>query len=347
MIIIACLIAAFSVILGITCIITRGKRKDWDKRKIVHLPFWLALVGIICGGILSIPTVVCALDNDWMFLFFGIVVLGCDCMMTAYLNCVIWYDDNGFLARNFLGVKRECSYADVEGIRSGRDRRIYFQGHWIMIDEISHGAEEFIDALDRGHKRLTGKWVNASTSYKRKWDPMNGHLDYPWAYLTLWGVMGLFCLSLPVMIFVSMTSETDPSEIVEHKVQFQSYKVEEGSLLLYVDGEEEPFEIGFYRHYGEALPVPEELCDGDWYFVGVEANRYYVKSLTGETGAQYITLESERQTYRESQKGAVWFLCIAAPLGAVFSFFGIAVARNPERYSDRVRRMYYKDGYLH
>ncbi len=347
MIIAACLIAAFSAVLSVSCIIAREKRKDWDKKKAVHLPFFLAVVGMICGGILCIPTVICALDKNWMFLFFGVAALGCDCMMAAYRNCVILYDDKGFLARNFFGIKRECSYADVEGIRSGRDCRIYFQGHWIMIDEISRGREDFIETLERGHKRMTEKRVPASTSYKRKWDPMNGHLEYPWAYFILWVTMGLFCALLPVFIIISMTSETDPSEIVIHHVQFHSYKVDDGSLMLYVDGEEEPFEIGFYRYYGEELSAPEVLCDGGRYSVGVKGEGHYVKSLTGEDGSQYITLETERQAYRESQKVAVWILCIAAPLGVVCCYFGIAVARNPERYSDRVRRLFYKDGYLH
>ena len=342
----AYIIAAFTAVLSIICIINWAKRKNWEHKKVVRLPFWLAVVGMLCGGILSIPTVVCSLENDWIFLFFGVTVVGCNCMMTAYLNCVIWFDDKGFRARNFFGITRECSYAEVDGIRAGRDRRIYFQGHWIMIDEISLGADDFVEALDKGHRKMTGKWVPESSSYKRKWDPMNGHLEYPWMYFILFVVMGLISLSVPVMIFISMTGETDPSEIVVHKVQFQSYEANREDLMLYVDGQEKPFKMGFYQYYGEDLPKPEELCDGGWYFVGVEQNRYYVKQLTGEEGTQYITLESERRAYRESQRVVVWVLCIVAPLGAIFSYFGIAVARNPERYSDRVRRLFYKDGYL-
>jgi hypothetical protein len=214
MLIAASLIAAFNILLGIASFLTKQKRKNWEQENVVYLPFYIAGVGIVCGTILSIPTVVCAIDGDWMFAFFGVVVLVCDCMMAAYLNCVIRYDDKGFIAQNIFGIKRECSYGDVEGIRSGRDRRIYFQGHSIMIDEISCGADEFVDALDKGHKRATGKWVPSSTSFRRKWDPMNGHLDYPWAYFILWVTMGLFCAALPVFMFFVMTSETDPSDMV-------------------------------------------------------------------------------------------------------------------------------------
>ena len=50
---------------------------------------------------------------------------------------------------------------------------------------------------------------------------------------------------------------------------------------------------------------------------------------------------------RESQRIAVWILCAVAPIGVYFCYLGIAVARNPERYSKKVRRLFYKDGYLH
>ena len=53
------------------------------------------------------------------------------------------------------------------------------------------------------------------------------------------------------------------------------------------------------------------------------------------------------QAYQDSQRVAVWILCVVAPIGVYFCYLGIAVARNPERYSKKVRRLFYKDGYLH
>lgn len=347
MLIAAILIAAVNILFGIASLLARQQRKEWAQENLVYLPFYLAGVGIICGIILSIPTVVCAIDGDWMFAFFGVVVLACDCMMAAYLNCVIRYDDKGFTARNIFGMKRLCRYGEVEGIRSGRDHRIYFQGHSILIDEISCGADEFLDALDKGYKRATGKWVPISTSFRRKWDPMNGHLDYPWVYFVLWVAMGLFCAALPVLMYYVMTSETNPADIVIHDVQFSAYEIDGGSLMLYVEGEEQPYEIGYFQNYGEVLPSPDTLCSGEVYSVGVVGEHHYVESLTGSDGTKYITLETERQVYRDSQRTAAWILCVVAPIGVYFSYLGIAVARNPEKYSEKVRRLFYKDGYLH
>lgn len=216
------LIAAFFVVvihvaLIFACLRERPLRKNWIHENVVYLPFFLAGVGMVCGTAMGIPTVVCAIDKDWMFAFFGAFVLLCDLMMVAYLNCVIRYDDKGFYAKNMLGVGMACSYGEVEGIRSGKDSRIYFRGRSLMIDEISIGRVEFIVALERGYKQATGNWVPI---HKRKWDPMNGHLEYPWLYFILWVTMGSFCLALPVMMFVSMISKTDPATITIRNVQF-------------------------------------------------------------------------------------------------------------------------------
>lgn len=340
-------VLGLTLLLCFVCVVAFLKRRNWENENVVHLPFLLAVIGMACGGILSIPMVVCAWDGDWMFALFAAFVLVCDCMMLGYLNCVIRYDETGFAARNLLGITRHCGYNEVEGIRAGKDRWVYVQGHSILVDGLSNGGDEFVQAVEKGYRRATGKRLPCFPSFKRKWDPMNGHVDYPWFLFIMWIVMGLFCVALPVMILYSMTAETNPEDIVVHTVQFRSYQLEDGALKLYIDTDETPFEIGYYRHYGEALPEPGVLCNGETYSVGVEKDGHYVVSLTGADGTQYITPDAERQVYRDSQRFAVWLCCIGALIGLWGCYMGIAVARHPERYSEKVRRLFYKDGFLH
>lgn len=347
------LIAAGMVVLTVclfaVCLITNQKRKHFDKNSAVQLPFFMAVIGAVCGGFMCIPMVFSALDQEdpGMSLFFAAFVLLSDSMMIAYKNCLIRYDSEGFLARNFLGIKRQCRYGDVEGVRTGKDNRVFFQGHFVMIDEACYGKYDFLHTLERGYKTQTGKRLPSGISFKRKWDPMNGHVDYPWFYLGLWLSLMALCAALPILMVVSMTAENDPAEIEVYTEVFSRYEIDDGSLLLYPEGKDTCYIIDYYEAYGEGLPSPEVLCNGDYYQVGVKAGRQYVKSLTGINGARYITPESERQVYRDTQKGAVVLLCILSLAGMVFCWFGIQVTRHPERYSDKVRRMYYKNGILH
>lgn len=343
MLFVACAAAAVHVLLCVACLIAAARRKNWVNENVVHLPFFMVAIVMVCATILTVPTVVCAVDGDWMFALFGVVVLLSICMMTAYLNCVIRYDDEGFVARNFFGIKRSCSYGEVDCVRGRRDRKIWFNGYCVTIDEICLGADEFMDALHKGHRKVTGRHVPA---FKPKWDPMNGHMEHPWGYFILWVVMGLFCASFPVLVLYSMTAEPDPSEISVRSVEFCRYSVDYESLMLYAAGEERPYEIANYKDYGEILPSPEVLCSGGKYSVGVQGDSRCVSSLTDADGFRYITLESERQVYRDNQRPIAWVISIASVVGVFFCYMGIAVARHPERYSEFVRRLFYKDGYL-
>lgn len=339
----ACLIVILHIFLAIRCFLAKAQRRNWDREKVVYLPFYLAAVGLVCGTILSIPTVVCAADRNWGFAFFSVMVLTCDSMMAAYLNCVIRYDEKGFVSKNILGIPRSCTYAEVEGIRPGKDSRIYFRGHVILIDGISRGSDRFLDALDRGHKKATGAWVPVC---ERKWDPMNGHVDYPWFYFILWIVMGLLSIVLAVLAIYSVTVDTDPAKLVTQPVQFCGYDTYDGTLRLYVEGKEDPYLIEYYEDYGEALPSPEQLCDGKTYTIGTGKNSRSLDLLQDENGKVHITPERERQIYRDHQSIAAWCGACGMVLMAWFCYMGIAVARHPERYSEKVRRLFYKDGYL-
>lgn len=346
MLIAAGAIVAVYGLLSVAAVVGKLRRVGWREQKIVHLPFFLALVGILGGAIFSIPTIACAMDRQWQFVFFGAMVLVCACMITAYINCVIWYDKEGFCSRNFWGIKRKCKYEEVERLRSGKDWKVYFRGHSIMIDNLSHGDRDFIAMLNRGYRRATGKSLPVSSKLQRGWDPMNGHLDHPWGYFILWIVLGLFWLSLPPFMYFVMTSETDPAEVSICEVQFANYQIEDETLKLYEEGDDVPYEIDYYKDYGEALPTPEGLCSGEKYFVGVTNGKRFVKSLTTVQGTEYITLDTERQVYRDQQRTAAWILSVAGMVGAYIFYMGIAVGRHPERYSKRVQRLFYKSGTL-
>ena len=80
--------------------------------------------------------------------------------------------------------------------------------------------------------------------------------------------------------------------------------------------------------------------------MGIEGEDRNICTLTGADGFKYITLESERQVYRNNQRVAAWIVSVAAVFGVYFCYLGIAVARHPEQYSKFVRRLFYKDGYL-
>ena len=322
---------------------------QWQKRKgmkwdhVVHLPFFLAVIGIICGNIFAIPTVICGFDGNGGTIAFALFTLGCHSMTIGYINCVIWYDDRGFVARNFFGIRRQCTYAEVEGLRNGKDHWLYFKGHRILIDESAHGGRDFIKAVKRGYSSTHGgRMLMASQSYGRRVDPMNGNIENPWLYFCIWVGMILLCVFLLVVAVISMTEKPSSVEELEfYQMTFASWKKDDGELHLSVPGREEAVRINNYRGYGDLLPAPEELCGGETFTVGLDGK--YIKSLSGADGTVYITPELERQVYHKTQDVACVIIGVFSVFGIVFSIVGIDAARRPERYGVKFKRLFYQD----
>ena len=335
--------AAVSLLLSGLAIWQNGMRKRMKLDQVVHLPFFLAVIGILCGNIMAIPTVICAINGNGGTIAFALFTIGCHSLTVAYLNCVIWYDEKGFAARNFLGIRRQCTYAEVEGLRTGKDQWLYFRGHRILLDEMAIGSKKFIGMVKKGYSAAHGgRMLMASCNYRRKKDPMNGNIQNPWLYFCIWIGMMLLCGAMLVVGVISMTGKPTPMEELSfHQMTFTDWKGEDGELHLTVSGREEAVRIFGYRGYGDLLPTPEELCGGEIFTVGLDGK--YIESLTGADGTVYITPELERQIYHKTQDIAWVIMMVFFAAGIAFSIVGIDVARRPERYGTKFKRIFYQD----
>ncbi len=343
---VAWFVTALTVILGIGCIVTWGKRRQLPKTGTVQLPFVMALIGMIGGPILALPALYFSKDGLLPVVLFSVFILLADSLMLGYLHCVITYDSKGFTARNIFGIRRSCLYSQVKGVREGKDCWVYFGNHRILVDALSQGGNKFRNALHKYYTAQTGKIL---PEYPRRWDPMNGHIEYPWFYFIMWIVLALFCVAFTVLPVYCLTVETTPEELTAHTVTFTDYKTDEygKDLLLYAPGYEKPFRIQYYADYRDIRITPEALCAGGSYTVyTMRENGGGIHRLTDGRGADLITLEQERSIYRSRQMPAFILMLILSPLGVVFCIFGIFVTRNPEKYPDWLKKLYYKEGYL-
>ncbi len=344
---IAWCVTALTVLLGIICILTREKRKQLPKTGTVQLPFGMALIGMIGGLILAIPAIYFSRDGLLPVLLFSVFILLTDTLMVGYINCVITYDSKGFTARNFFGICRSCLYTQVKGVREGKDCWVYFGNHRILVDCLSQGGSKFYSTLCKNYTAQTGKLL---PEYPRRWDPMNGHVEYPWFYFIMWIVLALFCVGFMVLAVYCLTVETKMEDLIPHTVTFTDYKLDDHGkeLVLYAPGYENPFRIGYYKDYGDDRITPEALCAGESYTAYTQReDRGHIYRLTDRYGTELITPEQERSIYRGRQMPAFILMLILSPLGVVFSIFGIILTRNPEKYPDWLKKLYYREGYLH
>ena len=104
------------VVSGVLAFLRRPKKTEKGK---VCLPIALAIVGVICSAAFLIPTFICAFSDESKETapVFLVLSMLCASLIVAYINCRIYYDEEGFTAKNFFGIKRRFSYDQITGIK--------------------------------------------------------------------------------------------------------------------------------------------------------------------------------------------------------------------------------------
>lgn len=327
----------------------RKERSATDN--LVHLSPILLWVGIVCGSIFLIPGVLVPLTNgDWAS---GLVFLGFSAlsfsMVIAYINCRIYYTETEFTVKYFLGYRRTFTYDQIESIRGDiRDVKLMVNGHAVLIDEIAVGKIEFL-TLARKQYRITHGGKPIPKMEKDKWDPFNGHVDNPeqyvFAYLLVFLVapVSLFALSFKLM-------PTPVENLVLVKAAVTSVAVDSSDLDLTANGEE--MEIWGYKR---SLAEPEEFIStcrsGEVLTLGYRAVidegkviGYCVEYIQDSCGKIWLT---PQDVWKERMFTGAVAIGIFELIWLIYCGASIYVGRNPQKFSLRVIRWFFKDGYVH
>ena len=340
------LLSCLVVVMAAACFRARRERRTMERRRMVHLPFAMAVVGMVggavfCGFLLYFRT------EGVAWTVFGLFALLSLSLMMAYRNCVITYDGSGFQARNFWGTERRCAWREIEKVRMNSDCWIRFQGHWLLVDQLCLGKERFLGVMTEGYLRTTGKPLpTGETSRSGRTDPMRGNLRHPWCYLVMWvflcGSLGLGSVWC-VVYTLTMPQSPEPETLTMLTVTFADSKFSDHDLRLFVPGQEKPYRIDDYDFYDDRLPTPETLRDSQDWHIGVTRTDREIKYLESSTGQVFLTPELVHQMERARLQILLPLVVVMGLFFGVSLYFGIAVARHPERYKPWLRRLYYKD----
>ena len=145
---------AFFVVKGITDYLRNPKK---GKEGIVRLPNLIWIIGMICSVLFLIPTFITLFTEEsiWMPIFFFAFVLLGVVLIIAFLNCRIFYDEKGFLSKNFFGKKRKFTYDQIIAIKMRAHENYLCLGRQrVMIDEIAIGGMEFLAFAEEQYKKL-------------------------------------------------------------------------------------------------------------------------------------------------------------------------------------------------
>ena len=153
----------------INCVINGLQKTHSGKAGRVVLPVIYIIIGIflVIGG-----TVISFLgwlnrEDKWAlgaFIAFALTAIFGFGLILAWCNCRIKYDDRKFVVKNFWGIQKQYSYADLTTIIEKKDgyRFILREGK-VNIDKFAVGAYEFAcfarEAYFESHNGHALKWI--------------------------------------------------------------------------------------------------------------------------------------------------------------------------------------------
>ncbi len=331
-------------------------RRRSDKGRVYLQPYF-AFCGGICGTLLLIPTIITALSDEPIWIpcaFLGFSLL-CGVISMAHLNCRITYNEEGFTVKNFLGFKRTYTYDQITGIRerpSFSDSLLYVGRRRVVVETMTKGGMEFEWHVRKRYRSLNGGRAIPEIKPKRG-DLFNGHVEEGAGLIFAYCLVGALCLGMLTFVTVHTWFRPPTPESCDRlEVIFASCT--EGRNTLYLrpaDGKK--YEL---RNLDGQVDVDaiKAVCDGkttvtvyaDLAAPDDEEPYYVIKTMSvGDT--HLLTFEDAARLHVRGSWPIVALFGGLTLIWAVFVFFSIRVGRNPDRYSQKVIRLFFKDGYVH
>ena len=347
--------------MGIKQVILRLLDKEMRKPRqgkegLVYLSPVLLWVGIVCTGLFLIPGLVLPLvmgawtGENFFFLAFAV---GSSTLIVGYCNCRIRYTEESFTVKYFLGYRRTFSYSEIESIQGWqRDIKLKVRGCTVRLDEVAVGRREFLDVA-RKQYRIAHGGKSIPKVEKSKWDPFNGHVDNPGEFIFAYVFLLLFLpATVIVCFFVAKPTPMEEMTFLTAPVE-QLWVQEDGKtdLVLSVQGTE--LEIWGYRDTLSDAEAFLRACEaGEKFAIGYrtvtndenEVTGYSAEYIEDSAGKVWITPEDARNhRFRE----VTLIFGILELVWLAYCGISIYIGRNPQKFSKKTIRMFFKDGYVH
>lgn len=345
-------LCGFVMLIVIAGVIAYLRQTEETEKGKVHLPKIFVIIGGLVAVIFLIPTIITYLKNEplWVSLIFlGFSFLG-TILIVGFINCRISYDENGFVYKTIFGRKIEYNYSQVTGIRKNMNETYVYVGkRKLLVDALYVGGYDFINQVKKKYREFNGE--RNIPDIKPKHDIFNGNVNDATGFLIAYGIMAVFTVAFLIFAICTVYLPKTESNTTEQKVVFVSCE-EVGEDVVLTTADNKIFKIQYVdeQFNGEKI---EEICNGDAAVIT------YSEEVTPKDGDDYFALDAIKydnnyiltfgETHRlyKQEKFPVIILAIVFVLAVFGLIIGtIIVGRNPQRYSKRVVRMFFKDGYI-
>lgn len=339
------------IVSGVLALLRRPKKTEKGK---VCLPIALAIVGVICSAAFLIPTFICAFSDESKETapVFLVLSMLCASLIVAYINCRIYYDEEGFTAKNFFGIKRRFSYDQITGIKGNMHETYLYMGkRRIMIDEFGVGGLDFIWFANKKYRKLHKKPIPEQITK----DIFNGNIRSPGEFLFVFISIGAICIALLIFtIYICLSSQpSTPNDTVKQQVVFQSCQKKGGDWILKAtDGKIYKIEDAYKSLDAGSI---SSLCDGrtllTTYSNEVSRSRhnkqfyYSVKAIVRD-GEYVLTFDQTHQFEKHGGLILIFFVLGINLIWGIFVTSAIIVGRNTTKFNPKIVEIFFKSGVI-
>ena len=320
----------------------------------VYLHKFLAILGTIGSAVFLIPAIVTGFLDEplWIpIIFLALASLGAS-LIIGFINCRIFYDEDGFVAKNFLGIKRKFTYDQVTAIKENlHESYLYMGKRRVMVDEFAVGGDEFIKLVKKKYRTMhNGK--SLPKILKTKHDIFNGNVNdvggFLFAYILTAVVLLGFLIFVVVYVYFSPSS---PSNTIEQSVSFVSCNATQEEVAL-TSADRQSYIIRFIDEQFNAGDI-QDICDGKkvvtTYSKEVtpdDADDYYSVKAIVHNGRYLLSFEETNRFHSQEY----WPLVVIAMgmliIWGAYVAGSVIVGRNPQKFSKWFVRLFFKDGYI-
>lgn len=326
--------------------------KEAEKGK-VHLPKFFAILGTITSTIFLIPTIITAFSDEdiWVPIVFLVFSLLGATLIIAFMNCRISYDDDGFVAKTFFGIKRKVSYDQVTAIKENmHETYIYVGKRRVMVDEFSIGGKEFINLVKKKYRTLhNGQSLPKIT--KTKNDIFNGHVNDAAGFLAAHIIILVVLIVMIILLSCYTFIPNSVNNTLAQTVIFNTCDIEKDEIVL-TTTDNQIFKITFDAEQVNIHGI-KTLCNGEskvtTYSKEVtpddEDDYYSVKAI--KYNDNYIlSFEETNRLNRQDGLPVIGLFLFMLLIWVAYTVASVIVGRNPQKFSKKVVKVFFKDGYI-
>lgn len=340
------------IVSGVISALSRAKSVKSKKDGTVYLSKALLIIGVIGATASIIPAIITLYSNEKIIVPIGFLAFALlsSTLIVAYINCRIYYDENGFTARNFFGIKRKFTYDEITGIKEDmHEDYLYMGNRKVMIDSFSVGACEFLAFVHRKYRSINKK--NLPKILKTKRDIFNGNIQDSGGFIFVYALLEVFFIGFLIFILYYTYGNASMKNVEKSTVIFSECVLDDDTLKL-TSSDGEKYELSFLSDDFNADKI-KAICDGSTYC------DVYARKITPDNGSEYysikaifvsdteiLSFEETREMYIKENRVILLFPIGALILWTAFIVLSIIVGRNPQKFSKRFAKFFFQEGYI-